>query len=94
MTAAGKSGANNTTAWLIADRLNGGYLCSWYADHLVEQSRASTAADAVAWGRQRTPRVQIRTEDACSYWAGTAPRPATFTRTWADPAAGKEPAAS
>jgi hypothetical protein len=77
------------TAWLVADRLNCDYLCYWYAGtndgHLIEQARAATAMDAVAWGRERTPRVRIRTDAARTYWAGTAPRPATFAESWTSP---------
>ena len=79
------------TAWLVADRVHGDYLCYWYAGtndgHLVEQARAATPAEAVAWGRLRTPRVRIRTGEARTYWAGTGPRPATFAATWTDPVA-------
>jgi hypothetical protein len=74
------------TAWLVVGRPSGDYLCYWYTGtndgHLVEHKRVATAADAVAWGRLRTSRVRIRTPDARTYWAGTAPRPATFTSTW------------
>ena len=77
------------TAWLVVDRLKGDYLCSWYTGtdggHLVEDARLSNASEAVAWGRLRTSRVRIRTADACTYWAGTAPRPEGFSHTWADP---------
>jgi hypothetical protein len=77
------------TAWLVADRVRHDYLCYWYAGtndgHLVEQSRAGTAVDAVAWGRERTPRVRIRTGAARTYWAGTAPRPAGFVESWTTP---------
>ena len=77
------------TAWLVADRLKGDYLCSWYTGthggHLVEDARVPTASEAVAWGRSRTSRVRIRTADARTYWAGTAPRPEGFSHTWTDP---------
>jgi hypothetical protein len=77
------------TVWLVADRLIGDYLCYWYAGtndgHLVDCTRLATASDAVAWGRLRTSRVRIRTADACTRWAGTAPRPAGFNHTWTDP---------
>jgi hypothetical protein len=76
------------TAWLVVDRCDGDYLCYWYAGaddaHLVEWARARTRADALAWGRQRTPRVRIRTAEARTYWAGTGPRPQGFTRSWTD----------
>jgi hypothetical protein len=93
------------TAWLVFDGSTGGYLCYWYAgtndDHLLEQARAKDAPDAVAWGRLRTSRVRIRAVDRCTYWAGSAPRPDAFTRTWLDwrpgshgsPAAGAVPSA-
>jgi hypothetical protein len=74
------------TAWLIADRLSEIVHCYWYAGasggQLVEHSSAANAAAAVAWGRDRTPRVRIRTRDGETQWAGTAPRPDTFTATW------------
>jgi hypothetical protein len=76
------------TAWLVADRLAGDYVCSWYigthSGRLVQGARVPTAAEAVAWGRSRTSRVRIRTAEACTYWAGTAPRPAGFSHTWTD----------
>jgi hypothetical protein len=74
------------TAWLVADRVADDYRCYLYAgpndNHLVEEARSATAAEAVAWGRQRTSRVRIRTDAARSYWAGTAPRPPGFAETW------------
>jgi hypothetical protein len=79
------------TVWLSADRARGDFSCAWYVgrsgDRLAEQARAGTAVDAVAWGRVRTTRVRIRTVDARSYWAGTAPRPAGFTDSWSDESA-------
>jgi hypothetical protein len=76
------------TAWLVADRLEGDYLCYWYVgtgdDHLVESERVASASAAVTWGRVRTPRVRIRTAAGCTYWAGTANRPEGFTQTWTD----------
>ena len=77
------------TAWLVADRRDGSFLCDWYAGRndiqLVEHARVANAADAVAWGRLRTARVRLRASDARSYWAGIGPRPERFTRTWHDP---------
>lgn len=74
------------TVWVVVDQVNGDYLCYWYAgltdNDLVEHARAATADDAVEWGRQRTPRVRIRTADNCTYWAGTVPSPAGLTLTW------------
>ena len=79
------------TAWLVADRVQGDFLCYWYVgragDHLGEQARAATAEDAVAWGRVRTTRARIRTADGCSQWAGAAPRPEGLSHTWAPPTA-------
>ena len=80
------------TAWLVADRAHGDFICYWYVgragDHLGEQSRTATAEDAVAWGRARTTRVRIRTVDGCSQWAGAARRPDGFSSTWgSDPEA-------
>jgi hypothetical protein len=77
------------TAWLVADRAHGDFLCHWYVgpsgDHLGERARAATAEDAVAWGRARTTRVRIRTADGCSQWAGSAPQPEGLFRTWSTP---------
>jgi hypothetical protein len=74
------------TAWLVVDCVTGDYLCYWYTgtadDRLVEHARVASAEEAVAWGRRRTPRVRIRTPDARTFWAGTAPRPEGFVRTW------------
>jgi hypothetical protein len=76
------------TVWLTADRARGGFICGWYvgpgSDRLAERARAGTEAKAVAWGSARTTRVRIRTADACSYWAGTAPKPDGFTHAWSD----------
>jgi hypothetical protein len=76
------------TARLVADRSRGDFSCTWYVgprgDRFAEHARAGTAAEAVAWGRARTTRVRIRTVDACTYWAGTAPRPDGFSDTWSD----------
>ncbi len=76
------------TAWLVADRARGDFSCGWYVgpsgDRLADHGRAGTAMEAVEWGRVRTTRVRIRTVDACSYWAGTAPRPDGFTHTWSE----------
>ena len=77
------------TAWLVVDRARGDYSCSWFAGthdgRLVEHARIATASEAVAWGRSRTARVRIRTADACTYWAGTAPRPEGFSHSWTEP---------
>jgi hypothetical protein len=81
-----RPGHGDGTAWLVADRAEGDDICYWYAGtgdaHLVEHARAASAEEAIDWGRDRTPRVRIRTADARSYWAGTAPRPEGFARTW------------
>jgi hypothetical protein len=85
----GRPHRGDGTAWLVIDRSRGDYLCYWYAgtgdDRLLEQARAADASAAVAWGRLRTPRVRIRAGDSCTYWAGTAPRPEAFIRTWPEP---------
>lgn len=77
------------TAWLAADRLQHDYLCYWYVgrkgDHLAERVRKPTAAQALAWGRDRTSRVRIRTSEPRTYWAGTGPRPEGFSYTWTEP---------
>ena len=74
------------TAWLVVDRDKGDYLCYWYTGtgggHLADQARAVSAEKAVAWGRARTSRVRIRTADARSYWAGTAPASEGSTDSW------------
>jgi hypothetical protein len=44
----------------------------------------ASAADAVAWGRLRSPSVRIRTGDSRTYWAGTAARPGGFDHTWTE----------
>lgn len=77
------------TAWLVFDA--GGdlyqYQCYWFAgssvDHLLEHTRAVTAADAVEWATARTPRARIRLSDHRTYWAGTGPDPGGFAGTWA-----------
>jgi len=74
------------TAWLVADRLTDKFYCYWYTGtndgQLVEQDGAMNADAAVAWGRERSPRVRIRTRDGKTEWAGTEPRPATFAASW------------
>ena len=87
------------TAWLVADReTTPGFHCYWFTgragDHLVEQAHVTGATEAVAWGRARTPRVRIRTADARSSWAGTAPRPAGIEHTWIDPGPARGPESS
>jgi hypothetical protein len=77
------------TAWLVFDA--GGdlyqYQCYWFGgscgDHLLEHSRAATAADAVKWATARTPQARIRLSDHRTYWAGTGPNPGGFAGTWA-----------
>ena len=74
------------TAWLVADRARGDFLCYWFVgpsdQRVAEQARAASADEAVAWGRSRTTRVRVRTDDGRSYWAGSAPRPDGFQHTW------------
>jgi len=86
-----RPGYGDGTARLVVDRVNGDYLCYWYTGtgdaRLVENARVPSAADAVAWGRTRSPRVRIRTADAVTYWAGTTPRPEGFAHTWTPPGA-------
>ena len=76
------------TAWLLEDNDRGDYICSWYAGpsdgRLAESARVPTSADALAWGRDRTTRVRIRTASR-TYWAGSAPRPDGFAHTWPEP---------
>lgn len=82
------------TAWLVADRDRGDFACYRYVgragDHLREQGRAATAEDAVAWGRNRTASVRIRTVDGHSQWAGSAPRPEGLFATWSPAAASEQ----
>ena len=79
------------TAWLVADRLRNDYACYRYVgrngDHLAERARQPTTEQALAWGRARTTRVRIRTTEARTYWAGTAPGPEGFMYTWPEPPA-------
>jgi hypothetical protein len=83
------------TAWLVADRVKGDYLCYWYAGpgggELMDQARVANASDAVAWGRLHTSRVRIRTPNNCTSWAGTAPRPQGFNHTWTHPDTASRP---
>lgn len=83
------------TAWVVADRRNQDHFCYWYVgandDRLVDHARIVGASAAVAWGRRRTSRVRIRTADARSCWAGTAPRPDRFIHTWTDTPANNVP---
>ena len=76
------------TAWLVADDAQNDYLCYWYVgradDRLAEQARVATTADALAWGRLRSPRVRIRPTGTRTYWAGTGARPAGFSHTWGE----------
>jgi hypothetical protein len=76
------------TAWLVADGGRHDFVCYWYngpsGDRLADHARVATAAEAVAWGRGRTPRVRIRMADGLTYWAGTATRPRTFSHSWID----------
>ena len=73
------------TVWLLEDRERGDYICAWYAGpsdgRLAERTRVATSADALAWGRERTSRVRIRSASR-TYWAGSAPRPEGFAHTW------------
>lgn len=41
-----------------------------------------TAADGVAWGRARTPRVVVVDGQGGTYWAGAGERPAEFSEEW------------
>jgi hypothetical protein len=67
----------------------------WYAGtgeaHLLEHALVASAEDAIAWGRDRTPRVRIRTADARTYWAGTTAAPEGFAHTWTHDAVGVVP---
>ena len=73
------------TAWLLEDTARHDFVCAWYIGtsdgHLAEQERVPTSQEALAWGRARTPRVRIYIA-AQTYWAGAAPRPEGFARTW------------
>ena len=85
-----ESRTGSGTAWLVADGAEPlGFHCYWYTgraeDHMVEHAHIPGATAAVAWGRQRTPRVRIRTPDRRSAWAGTVPAPAGITLKWIEP---------
>jgi hypothetical protein len=73
-------------AHLVYDQAADVYQCYWFggrsADHLIEHSEVTTAADAVAWAEARTPRARIRLPDHRTYWAGTAPSPDGFAGIW------------
>jgi len=66
----GRAPYGQGSAWLVADRAHGGFVCYWYVgpagDHLREHARAANAEEAVAWGRARSTRVRIRTADGSS----------------------------
>lgn len=73
---------------LDADVLRGDYLCQWYEGDdgsvLAERARAGSARTAVRWALARSARVQILTGAGELLWAGTAPRPASFSGSWVD----------
>ncbi len=74
--------------WVTTDRGHDAHHCYWYAGandgHLVERASVTTAVEAVSWGRLRSGRVRIRTDDGRTLWAGTAPRPSNFVGTWTE----------
>jgi cytidine deaminase len=49
---------------------------------LEEGGNWPDAADAVAWGRTRTPRVVVVAADGQTYWAGTADPPQEVPNRW------------
>lgn len=51
---------------------------------LEEGPTFATAADAVEWGRIRTPRVVVVDAQGAASWAGEAPRPAGIERDWSN----------
>jgi hypothetical protein len=83
-----RANARDGAAWLVADRARGDYVCYQYngpaEDHLLAQDRATTAQAAVAWGRERTTRVRIRTAGGHTYWAGADAKPAGIPSSWTD----------
>ena len=91
MTWSRRARRDRGTVWLVADRLRGDYACYRYVgrngDHLAESARQDTTAHALEWGRARAGRVRIRTTEARTYWAGTAPRPDGLSYSWPEPAA-------
>jgi hypothetical protein len=95
MARSGRPRRGEGTAWLVEDNIGQDYICSWYFGpydaHLAEQARLPTSADALAWGRERTARVRIRTAAARTYWAGSAPPPEGFTHTWPEATTEAEP---
>jgi hypothetical protein len=73
------------TVWIAADRAPSGTL-EWFGywdiepdgapRHLEDGPRWQRPEDAVAWGRERTPRVLIRLDEVGGYWwAGIGPPP-------------------
>jgi cytidine deaminase len=49
---------------------------------LEEGPNWASAADGVAWGRARTPRVVVVEADGSTSWAGEGPAPSEVDRTW------------
>jgi cytidine deaminase len=52
---------------------------------LEEGPTWDTAAEAVAWGRIRTPRVVVVDARGTASWAGDTPRPAGIEQDWSMP---------
>jgi hypothetical protein len=73
-----RPGRTDSTARLVGRSAND-VACYWYFGagdgHLAEQASVTTEAEAVAWGRARSNRVQLRSVDGCTYWAGSDTRP-------------------
>jgi cytidine deaminase len=88
MSGDGHARPGDGTVWVTTDAGHDAHHCYWYAGandgHLVERASVITAAEAVAWGRLRSGRVRIRTADARTLWAGTAPRPSHFVGSWSE----------
>ncbi|MEY2473652.1 MAG: hypothetical protein QOK28_2981 [Actinomycetota bacterium] len=76
------------TAWLVADSSNDEFLCYWYfgtgGGRLAEQARVSSERGAVAWGRERSTRVRLRSTNGRTYWAGSDDKPDAIAHTWED----------
>jgi cytidine deaminase len=52
---------------------------------LEEGPTWATAAEAVGWGRIRTPRVVVVDAQGSTSWAGDTPRPAGIEHDWSTP---------
>jgi hypothetical protein len=76
------------TAWLVADGSNDDFLCYWYfgagGGRLADQARVTSERGAVAWGRERSTRVRLRSTNGRTYWAGSDDKPDAIAHIWQD----------